>query len=51
MADVLLHVIDASGEEMDNQITVVEQVLSDIGASVSRLWRCLISATDLKIIR
>ena len=32
MADVLLHVIDASGEEMDNQITVVEQVLSDIGA-------------------
>ena len=32
VADVLLHVIDASGEEMDNQITVVEQVLSDIGA-------------------
>ena len=25
VADVLLHVIDASGEEMDNQITVVEQ--------------------------
>ena len=32
VADVLLHVIDASGEEMDNQITVVEQVLFDIGA-------------------
>lgn len=32
VADVLLHVIDASGEEMDNQIAVVEQVLSDIGA-------------------
>lgn len=32
VADVLLHVIDASGEETDNQITVVEQVLSDIGA-------------------
>lgn len=32
VADVLLHVIDASGDEMDNQITVVEQVLSDIGA-------------------
>ena len=32
VAEVLLHVIDASGEEMDNQITVVEQVLSDIGA-------------------
>lgn len=32
VADVLLHVIDASGEEMDNQITVVEQVLNDIGA-------------------
>lgn len=32
VADVLLHVIDASGEEMDNQIAVVEQVLYDIGA-------------------
>ena len=32
VADVLLHIIDASGEEMDNQIAVVEQVLSDIGA-------------------
>lgn len=32
VADMLLHVIDASGEEMDNQMTVVEQVLSDIGA-------------------
>lgn len=33
VADVLLHVIDASGEEMDNQIAVVEQTLSDIGAT------------------
>lgn len=33
VADVLLHVIDASGEETDNQIAVVEHVLSDIGAS------------------
>lgn len=32
VADILLHVIDVSGEEMDNQIAVVEQVLSDIGA-------------------
>ena len=32
VADILLHVIDASGEEMENQITVVEQVLTDIGA-------------------
>lgn len=32
VADILLHVIDASCEEADNQITVVEQVLSDIGA-------------------
>jgi GTP-binding protein HflX len=32
VADVLLHVIDASGEETDNQINVVEQVLKDIGA-------------------
>lgn len=31
-ADVLLHVIDASSAEADNQITVVEHVLSDIGA-------------------
>ena len=33
VADVLLHVIDASGDDIDNQITVVEQVLSDIGAT------------------
>ncbi len=33
VADVLIHVIDASGEETDNQIAVVEQTLSDIGAS------------------
>lgn len=32
VADVLLHVIDASGDEMNNQIAVVEQVLFDIGA-------------------
>lgn len=32
VADVLLHVIDASGTETDNQITVVEKVLADIGA-------------------
>ncbi|MGN0107381.1 MAG: GTPase HflX [Hominilimicola sp.] len=32
VADILIHVIDASGEEMDNQIAVVEQVLADIGA-------------------
>lgn len=33
VADILLHVIDASCAEMDNQIAVVNQVLSDIGAS------------------
>lgn len=33
IADVLLHVIDISSEESDNQIKVVESVLSDIGAS------------------
>lgn len=33
IADVLLHVIDASNPEADNQIKVVEQVLSDIGAA------------------
>lgn len=32
VADILLHVIDASGEETENQIEVVERVLSDIGA-------------------
>lgn len=32
VADVLLHVIDASGEETDSQIEVVERVLDDIGA-------------------
>ena len=46
VADVLLHVIDASGEEMDNQITVVEQVLSDIGAVGKPVVAVLISATD-----
>ena len=33
VADVLLHVIDASSEDTDDQIAVAEQVLSDIGAS------------------
>lgn len=33
VADLLIHVIDSSSEEMDNQITVVESVLKDIGAS------------------
>lgn len=32
IADVLLHVIDASSEESDSQIKVVESVLYDIGA-------------------
>lgn len=32
VSDVLLHVIDISGEESDNQIRVVEEVLTDIGA-------------------
>lgn len=32
VADVLLHVIDASCGEMDSQIEVVERVLNDIGA-------------------
>ena len=30
-ADVLLHVIDASNPEMENQIQVVEKLLSDLG--------------------
>lgn len=33
VADVILHVIDSSSPEMENQIKVVEDVLSDIGAS------------------
>ena len=33
VADVLLHVIDSSSPEMENQIRVVETVLGDIGAS------------------
>ncbi len=32
LADVLLHVIDASNPEADNQVKVVEQVLEEIGA-------------------
>jgi GTP-binding protein HflX len=32
VADVLLHVIDASSPERENQIQVVDEVLSDIGA-------------------
>lgn len=33
MADFLIHVIDESNPERDNQITIVESVLHDIGAS------------------
>ncbi len=33
VADVLLHVIDSSSPEMENQMYVVENVLKDIGAS------------------
>lgn len=33
VADFLLHVIDCSGDEAQNQIEVVERVLSEIGAS------------------
>lgn len=33
VADVIIHVIDSSSPEMDNQIKVVETVLNDIGAS------------------
>ena len=33
VADVLIHVIDASNEERDNHISVVESVLGEIGAS------------------
>ena len=33
VADLLLHVIDASSDEAQNQIQVVERVLSEIGAS------------------
>ena len=32
LADVLLHIIDASNPEADNQVKVVEQVLEEIGA-------------------
>lgn len=33
VADILIHVMDASSPELDNQTAVVEAVLSDIGAS------------------
>lgn len=33
VADVLLHVVDSSSPEMENQMYVVESVLKDIGAS------------------
>ena len=36
VADFLIHVIDASDEEMENQISVVNSVLSDIGATGKR---------------
>ncbi len=32
VADVLLHVVDSSNPEYENQITVVDEVLADIGA-------------------
>ncbi len=32
IADVLIHVVDVSNEEYENQITVVDEVLKDIGA-------------------
>ncbi len=37
VADFLIHVIDASDDEMDNQIKVVEGVLSDIGATGKKI--------------
>ena len=37
VADFLIHVIDASDSEMDNNIKVVESVLSDIGATGKRI--------------
>ncbi len=36
VADFLIHVIDASDDEMENQINVVNSVLGDIGASGKR---------------
>ena len=36
VADFLIHVIDASDEEMENQISVVNSVLRDIGATGKR---------------
>lgn len=33
VADLLIHVIDASNPERDNQISIVESVLDEIGAS------------------
>lgn len=36
-ADLLLHIIDSSSEEMDEQIRAVEQVLGDIGANAPML--------------
>lgn len=33
VADMLIHVMDASSPELDNQTAVVEEVLSDIGAA------------------
>ena len=36
VADFLIHVIDASDDEMDNNISVVNSVLRDIGASGKR---------------
>ena len=32
-ADILIHVIDSSHEEVENQIIAVNQILNDIGAS------------------
>lgn len=46
VADMLLHIIDTSSPEMENQIHVVENVLKDIGAS-GKPEICVFNKCDL----
>ena len=54
-ADLLLHVIDTSSEEFEDQIEIVESVLSDIGAAdkpiIGVYNKCDISDTDVLKVR
>lgn len=54
-SDLLLHVIDASDEHRDDKITIVDEILDQIGAKQPKLYVFnkidLLSASELKILK